>query len=121
MKKQHEHKIDELFDKAFEDYKVEPSEQIWENIRKQIPRATNTVSPKKRFPFSKFTYFIFSAALIAIIFSVIYFLPLLNSEPAKKITQLNSYTDDHNQINKSKNEIQFSENSKKNNGNKNNL
>ncbi|MEI7595554.1 MAG: hypothetical protein WCK02_07395 [Bacteroidota bacterium] len=62
MKELHEHNIDEIFDEAFDDFKVEPSDFLWDKIKKEIPsKAPDTSFFKKwnNIPM----YFIFASAI----------------------------------------------------------
>jgi hypothetical protein len=71
MKKQHEHKIDELFNKAFEDFKSEPSEQSWENIRRQTPPSSGFADSGKGFHLGKFMYW-FIPSLVIVTVAALY-------------------------------------------------
>jgi len=100
MKKQHEHNIDDLFDKAFSDFKEEPSEQIWENVRKQIPLVTNVTTSKKSFFSGKYFYLFFSAAIVVVVTATLLYFRNNNSgtitKPAQSKTGDIKITDNNN-------------------------
>ena len=104
MKKQHEDNIDNLFDKAFDDYRVEPSDQVWKNVKKQMPLFTETSASQKGFSSKKY-FLIFAAAFVVIASSIFLYLKNNNIE-TKKSVQYNS--------NENKNDVKSTAN---NNGN----
>lgn len=72
MKKQYDHKIDEMFGGAFKDFEAEPPKHIWDNVKAQIPRSANLVNPKKSFLHYRSTYFILSASVAVVLLTAIY-------------------------------------------------
>ena len=88
MKKQHEDNIDELLAKAFDDFREEPSDQVWKNVKKQMPLFAEVATSKKGFSSTK--YFLISVAAIVVVASSIFLYLTNNKTETIKSVQYNS-------------------------------
>ena len=101
MKKQHEDNIDDLFAKAFDDYREEPSDEVWKNIKKQTPLFPEASASKKSFSSTKY-FLIFAVAFVVIASSIFIYLKNNKTETTKSV-QYNSNENKNDVKSKTKN------------------